>query len=971
MSNSSSNSSAKNSPRIQITWVVKNQAGQIKGPYSTQAILSMIGEGVFSGQEMISKIPDGRWTLISKEPAFYDRLLEALEGVVDMDPKKAEKMEAETMIAPRPPPPRPMDEKSKTPMAEGFAEIKIEKPKKSVDVYEPARAVPAQKLPGQDNTNSVIELSNLKGLEKQEVAKSIRVPAILFAIVLLIGIYLIFDDGPVVGSKIHLLAPSKSGSALTDAQVKSKLNEALLEIEQDTFDSYYSAQSKLITIIEGAPTNIEVRSLLCVVYKELWPYAYQDAQDIKVVNQATQATRALNIVSPFGQVCEAVKLLTGGRHKEAKGVVEATLEGSEAFSLLPVLYSFKAELLENEKDYMNAVPYFEKSSQLWDKWLHPKVELGKILLKKNEFTKASNILKEVISKNPKHREAKILLGIIEFRGFKKTETALSFLSPALEASGRVPALIESEGYFALSEIYVLSGEKKKALAVAQKGYLLNPNDNQLRQLVVRLGGSDKVTGDKGKNNELLYLGDQYVRQGDFLAAQAEFKAAFEADPKNGTAAMKAAKALWQLNQSFEAIEWLNKAIKAEPKLISAYVLQADYMSQRFDFVNATNALTNATRLAPNSYEVLRGFALLEFRKNNMQGAINFGMRAMKVYEGDIETYILLSKANGMLSRAIVPSNKKEIERKESTAKDSVRFATKAVEIDATNPEAQVTYAKMLAQANGVDSGISYLNELMKRFSYTLEYRVALAEVYKSEDRYSQAKDIYEKVVEADPRNKKAWLGLGESEKALGLNDKALKAFLNAAVLDPTDGEALFQAGKLYLETGRFDEAIQQFKRVQRLNPNYPRTYYFIGKSAFASGDFNTALEAAKNEKRLNPNMADSYILAAEVYTARKQFTECAGEYSQAMKLRPQGADIYVKSATCYRQSGAMEVAEDMLSLASARESGHAEIYREQGAIYELKGDARSAAQAYQKYLGLSPNAPDRGEIEAKLSRLGN
>ncbi len=163
---------------------------------------------------------------------------------------------------------------------------------------------------------------------------------------------------------------------------------------------------------------------------------------------------------------------------------------------------------------------------------------------------------------------------------------------------------------------------------------------------------------RGQNNELLYLGDQYVRQGDFLAAQAEFKAAFEIDPKNGTAAMKAAKSLWQLNQSFEAIEWLNKAIKAEPKLISAYVLQADYMSQRFDFFGAMQALTNATRIAPGNYEVLRGLALMEFRKNNMMGAVNYAMRAAKVYDGDIDTFILLSKANGILARSIVPINKK-------------------------------------------------------------------------------------------------------------------------------------------------------------------------------------------------------------------------------------------------------------------------------------------------------------------------
>lgn len=957
--------------RIQVTWVVKTQKGQVKGPYSTEAILRMIGEGVFSGQEMISKLPDGQWTMISKEPAFYDKLLEALEGIVDVDPRKVQKMEAETVIRRPPPVDKPDQNVIKS---HDFANIKIEKPK--IDVLDMPQSIPAAQSPITTRTTnegspSVIDLSNIKNMEKSEIAKALRLPLIGLILALLLVVFVFLPSSQAPGDKIHLLAPGKSTASLSDSQLKSKLNEALYAMEQDTFESYFEAQNKLVSIVEGAPMNQEVRALLCVTYKQLWPFAKQDAQDIKTIASVTQATRALNVISPFGQVCESVKLITGGRFKEARSVIETTLEGSEAFSLLPILYAYKGELLGGEKDFNNAVPYFEKAAQLWDKWLRPQVELSKVLIEQEEYSKASGYLRGVLAKNPKHKEAQILLGIVEYRGFKKSDEAFTLLSSAINSSNRVPQLEEAQGYHVYAEILVLRNEKKKALEMAQKGFALNPNNSELRQLVVRLGGSDKIKSEKGANNELLFLGDQYVRQGDFLAAQAEFKAAFEADPKNGTAAMKAAKALWQLNQSFEAIEWLGKAIKAEPKLVSAYVLQADYMSQRYDFVGSLQVLTNATRIAPNNYEVLRGLALLEFRKNNMQGAVSLGLRSMKVYDGDIETYILLARANSFLAQAIMPINKKEIERKENAAKDAIRYATKAIEIDATNPEAQITYAKTLAMINGVDSGITYLMELIKRFSYTDDYKVALAEVYKLEDRYSQAKEIYERVVDGDPRNKKAWLGLGESYKALGLNDKSLRAFLTAAVLDPTDGEALFQAGKLYLETNRFGEAIQQFQRVQRLNPNFPRTHYFIGKAAFSSGDFSSALEASKQEKRLNPNVADSYILAAEVYSARRQFGECAGEYSQAMKLRPQGADIYVKAAQCYRQSGAIDVAEDMLALASSRESGYADIYKEQGAIYELKGDMRSAAQAYNKYLGLSPNAPDRGEIERKLMRMGN
>ncbi len=973
----------------QITWIVRNQSGQVKGPYTTEVILKMIGDGAFSGQESISKLPDGRWTQISKEPDFYDKLLEVLEGVVKTKPKKQKSIEVETVIIE----PQPLGSKQRAELP-NFENLKQARPtikdySKNNNLKKTKSDVPSQTIEyknkdfppaipisksisnsKQNSKNFIIDLSSLPNLANRGTWIALKVPLLILLLSLVIVIAVIWESGSSDSEKIHLIPPGPSTSALSEEQVKRSLNESLFNIEQDTFDSYLLAENKLVNLVEGAPSNIEVRALLCMVYRELWPYAKQDTQDIKTISVLTQSTKALNIISPLGQVCEVVKLVTAGRYREARSAVESILETSESFTMLPVLYDYKAELLEGEKDFVNSVPYYEKSTQLWDKWLHPQVKIAELFYEKQNFTAAASTLQQVLKRNPNHREGKFLLGVVEYRGFKNTDAAFTLLSSANNSKGKVPQLIESQGLFALAEIYAYRNEKGKALPIAQKAYVLNSSNSELRQLVVRLGGSDKVTNNKDQNNELLFMGDQYVRQGDFLAAQAEFKAAFELDSKNGIAAMKAAKCLWQLNQSYEAIEWLNKAIKAEPNFISAYVLLADYLSQRFDFGGATIALANATRISPNNYEVLRGLAWLEFRKNNMLGALNYGSRAAKIYDGDIETYILLSKANSLLSQSIAPLNKKEIERKENAAKDSIRYATKAVELDTTNPEAQINYAKTIAIANGVDSGISYLSELIKRYSYTLDYQLALAEIYKTEDRWTQSDGIYEKVTEMDSKNKRAWLGLGESKKALGLNDKALKAFLQAAVLDPTDGEALFQAGRLYLETSRYEESIQQFKRVQRLSPFYPRTNYYIGRASFAAGDFNAAMEAASAEKKMNPNIADSYVLAAEVHASRRQYQECASEYSLALKLRAQVAEIYVKAAQCYRQSGSLDVAEDMLSLAAARESGYADIYREQGAIYELKGDARSAATAYNKYIGLSPNAPDRDDIANRLNRLG-
>jgi len=66
----------------------------------------------------------------------------------------------------------------------------------------------------------------------------------------------------------------------------------------------------------------------------------------------------------------------------------------------------------------------------------------------------------------------------------------------------------------------------------------------------------------------------------------------------------------------------------------------------------------------------------------------------------------------------------------------------------------------------------------------------------------------------------------------------------------------------------------------------------------------------------------------------------------------------------------LDGAQASLDIALTMESGSADIYREQGSIFESKGDLPAAAAAYNKYLTLSPNAPDKNEVENRINSLG-
>lgn len=957
-------SDGKKSPKANISnqngaikWMLVGQHGEPTGPYLTVEVVKLIREGRIVGSERIRKLPDGKWIEISREPEFYDRLLEALEESIHSKgyPKSVFKEENSPKKLVEPPPTT-----DKTPTEDQGQEseqidspidmekLRLRKDDGRHDVSHETKLVaratvrpPLELLPKPEESR------------KRKLSILIPVSLIMAAGALITVGSIFFETGTKKDSKPHLLAPKiSSNTNLSNEKIKEGINKAVVSFLEDSYQANLNAQNSLVSVIEGAPMNIEARGLLCLVYRQLWPFVQQDSQDLETINVVTKSTRQLDPIGINGIYCEISKMLISGKNQEAKGVLDQALNQT-GLSAAPVLYALKAELLSWSRDFQTAALYSDKARKLWPEWVRPSFDYADFLIRAGNAQQGIAVLDEILKSKTKYKKGMIEKGVTLYRSYRQSEPAFTLLSAAVSLKDKVENNALFRAYSVLALIFMEKKENKKALQYAELAYVLNPSDATVKDLVVRLGGSGRIEKRSAQTAELIYLGDQYQRSGDCLAAQAEYKAAFEIEPSNGNAALKAAKCLWQLNQAGEAINYLSKAIVADRNLATAYVLQADYYSQKYNYSAASQVLTRASQVLTNNYEILRGYGLVEYRRNNLKEALAYLQRAQKIFENDLETLVLLANVYGGLRQY----------------KEASIYASRAIELDSTNVEAQTVFAKIIAQLYGVDQGVSRFKELILKFSYTIDFRIGLADLYREAERFKPAQDILQQIVEVDPRNKKAWLGLGESYQAQGLSDKAIKAYLNAAIIDPTDAEALFRTGKVYLEREKYKEAIAQFQRALKSNYLFPRLNYYIGKAYFLNGDYTFALSSAQEERKINPNLADSYLLAAEVYAETKQFQKCAEEYQFAIKLRPQGSELYVKLARCYRQAGSPDIAESMLNIAANQESGNPDIYREQGAIYETKGDIRSAIAAYNKYLALSPNASDRREIEARIIRL--
>lgn len=973
-------------------WVVKMQFDQVKGPYSTETINKMIVNGAFSGNEEICSYPQGEWKLLTKQQEFYDALLESLENPVEVDNKKTQKMEAETVIRVV----EPVKKEEASPVIRTPENLKelLENQRKEAEEKEAAEKKivvrPIQSLTQQSNLspkpskddiiqvrdkNLELHLTDIKKLQKKEIRK--LMPIILVAI-LLVGlvIYFLLPTNGDERAGWALIAPQKNAEALSAEEVKNLKRRAVKAFQGGLPEQILLAQRDLLNAVEGAPKDLEAMALLCMAYEQLWPYTMQTPNDLKSVLTVAQMARSLNPISNYSDICQVVNLLTKGQGKEARSLVERSLDNpvDDKFSMSAFLYLMKAEILEGEGNFIHAAAYYEQASKLWPAWSTPRFGLARMYYKQNKYAEAREQYSAMYNSNKESKAALFGLALIEVKGSRNADKAQSYFANGFVLKEKLPKDFLTEALMNYAQILMEKNQNKEALKIAQEGYRINPSHRGLKEIVISLGGDEKT---ENAQSEIILIGDQFASHGDHMVAQAQYKAAFEVNSKNAIAAFKAGKSLWQINQTRDAISWLDKSIVADPKLLQAYILKADYESQKYNFSAAARTLQMASKHFAQNHEIIKTQALIEYRKNNMVGAIQYGERAIKLYDADVELLSLLAKAH-IYYYLNAPSSGKDAQKKIENSKEmAIRYAGRAIDLEPAWPDGQIAYAKVLAGIYGPMRGETYLKEKIKEYPYTIEYRIALAEYYREYEKYTDSAAIYEEIVSIDSKNKKANFGLAEAYRILNKPDLAQQYYNITAVIDPSDAEPVFANAKLLLETAagrevkaKTERALEKLELVKKINPDFPKVSYLMAKCYLDLNDYQKAIEMIKEEKMRNPNIADSFILAAEIFYRKSQFKECAAEYSAAIKMRPSSAELYVKSAICYRNSEAIDIAEDMLSIAMQKESGYPEIYREQGYIFEKKNNRPQALLAFERYLLLSPNAADRDIVEAKIKQLG-
>ena len=198
----------------------------------------------------------------------------------------------------------------------------------------------------------------------------------------------------------------------------------------------------------------------------------------------------------------------------------------------------------------------------------------------------------------------------------------------------------------------------------------------------------------------------------------------------------------------------------------------------------------------------------------------------------------------------------------------------------------------------------------------------------------------------------------------------------ASVVDANLAAVPDKARKLYergVEQARADDtarAAESLKEAVALYPNFPLALNELGVQYLKLRQVDKAVEVLKQSVKLNGESSVSRLNLGIALLEAKQFGEAEEQLREASKRNGNSATAHMYLGIALLRTNKFDEAEKELLLATeanAAQLGMANYYL--GGLYWRKHDYQRAVEQLEKYLQLTPNAPDAERVRGTIKDL--
>jgi tetratricopeptide (TPR) repeat protein len=227
--------------------------------------------------------------------------------------------------------------------------------------------------------------------------------------------------------------------------------------------------------------------------------------------------------------------------------------------------------------------------------------------------------------------------------------------------------------------------------------------------------------------------------------------------------------------------------------------------------------------------------------------------------------------------------------------------------------------------------------------------------------FSEAKQIAEQVLRAEPGNPTALKIKGNAEYLLGHVSVAIDTFIDLLDRHPNDEDAPYMLGRIYYQTSMVDQAMGQFQRVLKIDAHSYKAYDNLGLCYEAKGDNDQALRyfltAVKLVENDHPEYDSAYADLAELLLKTDNAQKAYDAASKAAKRNPYSARNFYLGAKALQQLGKFDLCLNWLQRSIALDPNYPEPEYLLAHVYRQLGEPEKAEQARKKFLEIKAKAP--------------
>jgi len=178
--------------------------------------------------------------------------------------------------------------------------------------------------------------------------------------------------------------------------------------------------------------------------------------------------------------------------------------------------------------------------------------------------------------------------------------------------------------------------------------------------------------------------------------------------------------------------------------------------------------------------------------------------------------------------------------------------------------------------------------------------------------YEDAIEYYDKVIEINPSNEKAYLGKGLALHALRKYEKALESFDKAIEINSDMAKAYNSKGITLADLERYDESLENLKKAMELEPSNSAYQNDVAFGLNNLGEFEEAIKYAEKALELNPRNDVAYSNKGFALVALGRTDEAIKCYDKAIELNPTNTYAYHNKAQTLYDIGKIEETIDIL-----------------------------------------------------------